>query len=79
MARQRIGRYDIQESVGTGGFATVYRAEDAQLGWEIALKLLHAHMAGDSQYLDRFLREARLPSFLNLDLGPCLAVNFTVV
>ena len=60
MARQRIGRYDILESVGTGGFATVYRAQDSQLGRQVALKVLHPHMAGDSQYLDRFLREARL-------------------
>ena len=60
MARQRIGRYDILESVGSGGFATVYRAQDTQLGREVALKVLHPHLAGDPQYLDRFLREARL-------------------
>ena len=60
MARQRIGRYDILESVGSGGFAIVYRAQDTQLGRAVALKVLHPHMTGDSQYLDRFLREARL-------------------
>ncbi len=60
MARQRIGRYDILESVGTGGFATVYRVQDSQLGREVALKVLHPHMGGDPQFLDRFLREARL-------------------
>ena len=60
MARQRIGRYDILESVGSGGFATVYRAQDSQLGREVALKVLHPHMGGDPQFLDRFLREARL-------------------
>ncbi len=65
MARQRIGRYDILESVGTGGFATVYRAQDSQLGREVALKVLHPHMAGNPQYLERFLREARLAASIN--------------
>ena len=65
MARQRIGRYDILESVGTGGFANVYRARDTQLGREVALKVLHPHMAGDPEYLERFLREARLAASIN--------------
>ena len=65
MARQRIGRYDILESVGTGGFATVYRAQDSQLGRIVALKVLHPHLAGDSQYVERFTREARLAASIN--------------
>ncbi len=65
MARQRIGRYDILESVGTGGFATVYRAQDAQLGRAVALKVLHPHLAGDPQYVERFTREARLAASIN--------------
>ncbi len=65
MERQRIGRYDILESVGTGGFATVYRAQDSQLGRAVALKVLHPHLAGDPQYLERFTREARLAASIN--------------
>ncbi len=65
MARQRIGRYDILESVGSGGFATVYRAQDSQLDREVALKVLHPHMSGDPQYLERFTREARLAASIN--------------
>ena len=65
MAQQRIGRYDILESVGSGGFAIVYRAQDSQLGRSVALKVLHPHMTGDSQYLDRFTREARLAASIN--------------
>ena len=65
MARQRIGRYDILESIGTGGFATVYRAQDSQLSRAVALKVLHPHLAGDPQYLERFTREARLAASIN--------------
>ena len=65
MAMQRIGRYDILESVGSGGFASVYRAQDTQLGREVALKVLHPHMARDPQYVERFVREARLAASIN--------------
>jgi len=62
---QHIGRYQVLESAGTGGFATVYRAQDPQLNRVIALKVLHPHMAVNPQYLQRFLREARLAASIN--------------
>ena len=61
---QNIGRYQVLESVGTGGFATVYRARDTQLGREVALKVLHPHMTGEAQVVERFLREARMAASL---------------
>ena len=63
--RQRIGRYEILEAIASGGFATVYRARDSQLGRVVALKVLHPHMTSDPQYVERFLREARMAASIN--------------
>ncbi|MGI8553913.1 MAG: serine/threonine-protein kinase [Dehalococcoidia bacterium] len=55
----QIGRFKLLSLLGTGGFATVYRAEDTQLGREVALKLLHPHLARDEGFVRRFRAEAR--------------------
>jgi tRNA A-37 threonylcarbamoyl transferase component Bud32 len=65
MAIQRIGRYEILEEIAAGGFATVYRARDTELGRVVALKVLHPHMARDPQYVERFLREARMAASIS--------------
>ncbi len=54
-----IGRYEVRAELGAGGFATVYRAYDPALDREVALKVLHAHLAGDPFIRERFLREGR--------------------
>jgi serine/threonine-protein kinase len=36
--REELGRYEIQEEIGRGGFATVYRARDSKLKRMVALK-----------------------------------------
>lgn len=54
-----IGRYAIRESLGTGGFATVYRAYDPVLDREVALKVLHPHLAQEEDTRERFIREGR--------------------
>src|SRR5918997_5642436 len=54
-----IGRYALHEDLGTGGFATVYRAHDPVLDREIAFKVLHPHLARDAATRDRFVREGR--------------------
>ncbi len=54
-----IGRYEVRAALGSGGFATVYRAYDPTLDREVALKVLHAHLAGDPLIRERFLREGR--------------------
>jgi eukaryotic-like serine/threonine-protein kinase len=52
------GRYRILGRIGSGGMADVYRAQDTHLGREVALKILHRRFAQDSEFVERFRREA---------------------
>ena len=52
------GRYRVQRRIGSGGMADVYCAEDLQLGRNVALKVLHERFADDSEFVERFRREA---------------------
>ena len=47
------------ELIGPGGMATVYRARQRELDRPVALKVVHAHLAADPWFADRFAREAR--------------------
>jgi serine/threonine-protein kinase len=53
------GRYRLDAQIGTGGMSTVYRAFDTTLERTVAVKLMHRHIASDSDQLERFRREAR--------------------
>jgi eukaryotic-like serine/threonine-protein kinase len=55
---RRIGRYEILAEIGRGGMAIVYRAMDTTLKREVALKLLHPHLASHLEARKRFEREA---------------------
>ena len=59
------GRYEIRESLGSGGMANVHRARDRVLDRDIALKLLREDIGKDATLRERFLREARLAGSLN--------------
>jgi tRNA A-37 threonylcarbamoyl transferase component Bud32 len=58
-------RYRLDAKVGTGGMSTVYRAFDTVLERQVAIKLMHREIAGDSAQLERFRREAKAVAQLN--------------
>ncbi|MFC5382256.1 Stk1 family PASTA domain-containing Ser/Thr kinase [Aquipuribacter nitratireducens] len=51
-------RYRVLARVARGGMATVYRAEDTRLRREVALKVMHPHLAESDDFADRFRAEA---------------------
>src|SRR5688500_3840438 len=52
------GRHRVLDRLGSGGMADVYCAEDTQLGRNVAVKLLYRRFAEDSEFVERFRREA---------------------
>jgi Tol biopolymer transport system component len=61
----RIGGYEIVGAIGAGGMGQVYRAHDARLNRDVAIKLLPEDVAGDRDRLARFEREAQTLAALN--------------
>jgi serine/threonine-protein kinase len=61
----RIGAYEIISAIGAGGMGEVYRARDAKLARDVALKVLPAEFALDPDRLARFTREAQVLASLN--------------
>lgn len=55
---QQLGRYTVQEEIGRGGMARVYRALDTMLKRTVALKVLAPQLAVDPEFAQRFEREA---------------------
>ena len=51
-------RYELQELIGGGGMADVYKAQDKLLDREVAVKILHQQYANDAEFVEKFRREA---------------------
>ena len=56
---QHLGKYELHERLGRGGMAEVWKAFDTQLHRYVAVKLMHADLQQDPEFLTRFTREAR--------------------
>jgi len=52
------GRYELHHLIGSGGMAQVWDATDLVLGREVAVKILHPHLAGNEAFVSRFRAEA---------------------
>jgi serine/threonine protein kinase/tetratricopeptide (TPR) repeat protein len=61
----RLGPYEIVAPIGAGGMGEVYRARDTRLGRDVAIKVLPAELARDSERVKRFEKEARATGSLN--------------
>lgn len=58
LAGQKFEKYEVLHEVGHGGMAVVYRARDTVLQREVAIKVLHAHLADRAESRERLKREA---------------------
>src|SRR3984893_111132 len=56
---RRLGKYELQARLGHGGMAEVWKARDTQLQRYVAIKLLHANLQADPDFVARFQREAQ--------------------
>ena len=65
LAGTRLGPYDILALVGVGGMGEVYRARDARLNRDVAIKVLPSAFANDASRLARFGSEAQVLASLN--------------
>ena len=65
MTGRQIGHYELRGLLGVGGMGEVYRAFDAQLRREVAVKMLPPDLTGDPDRVARFEREARVLASLN--------------
>jgi len=57
---RRLGKYELQERLGHGGMAEVWKALDTQLQRHVAIKLLHANLQADPNFVTRFQHEAQV-------------------
>jgi len=54
-----LDKYEVEQKIGEGGMATVYRGRHLTLGRDVAIKVLHPHLSSSARNRQRFAREAR--------------------
>lgn len=59
------GRYLLRRQIATGGMASIYEGVDTRLDRKVAVKIMHAHLAQDEQFVERFIREAKAAAALS--------------
>jgi serine/threonine-protein kinase len=64
---KKVGRYVVDRLLGKGGMSTVWRAVHAELGGEVAIKVLAPEAVRGDEELERFFREAKVSAQLNHD------------
>lgn len=62
---RRLGHYRVDGVIGRGGMSTMYRATDLRLGRTVALKIMSDALAGDAEFRERFVDEARNTSAID--------------
>jgi serine/threonine-protein kinase len=80
------GRYLVRAFLASGGMASVYKAQDQVLEREVALKVIHPHLATDKSFVEKFRREAKMaasvshPNLVNVfDQGTDNQIIFLVM
>jgi len=83
---KKIGPYEVQDVIGSGGMGVVYRAVQPALKRFVAIKVLPEHLARNKEYVERFTREARSvaaldhPSIVSIyDIGECGGAYYFVM
>ena len=76
-------KFEIIDVIGRGGMATVYKAIQKNLNRLVALKVVHPNLVHDTEFLNRFHREAQMAASLNdpnivmiYDVGAINGVHF---
>src|SRR5258708_34210935 len=64
MQQEQLGKYALLEILGRGGMGEVWKARDTQLQRYVAIKLLHADLQANPDFVTHFMREAQLVASL---------------
>ena len=59
------GRYQLERLIAAGGMASIYVGIDTRLDRQVAVKIMHPHLANDEEFVNRFIREAKAAAALS--------------